>query len=162
MLDDFPQGFPNNPNAPGVQTRSTCDFKMTGQFEAPFGIKLTPAIRHQSGPNYARTISVAQSAATPFGLTYSGTIYAGDEGGDPGTSTDLWTFRQDNITIADVRVERAVNFSKNVRVRLFADFFNILNNSAYETINQATGTSFGRPSAILAPFTTRIGFRFMF
>ena len=114
------------------------------------------------GANFARTISVAQSAATPYGLTYSGTIYAGMDGGDPGTSGNLWNFRADNITIADVRVERPIVFSSNIRARLFADFFNIFNSSAYETINVATGTSFGRPSAILAPFTTRIGVRFMF
>jgi len=162
MLADFPQGFPNNPNSPGLQDRSTWDFKLTGSFDAPFGIKLTPAVRHQSGPNYARTISVAQSAATPFGLTYSGTIYAGTEGGDPGASTNLWNFRQDNITIADVRVEKPIVFSSQVRLRLFVDVFNILNSAAYETINQATGTSFGRPSAILAPFTTRVGMRLVF
>ena len=162
MLNDFPQGFPNNPNAPGAQERSTWDFKLTGQYSAPFGIKLTPSVRHQSGPNYARTISVAQSAATPFGLTYSGTIYAGTDGGDPGTATNLWTFRQDNITVADVRVERAIELSRKTRIRLFADFFNLLNSAAYETINVASGTSFGRPSAILAPFTTRVGLRFVF
>ena len=162
MLQDFPQGFPNTPNAPGLQERSTWDFKMTGSVDAPFGIKITPALRYQSGPNYARTISVAQSAATPYGLTYSGTIYAGTDGGDPGTSKTLWSFRQDNITVADVRIEKPVVFSTNVRVRLFLDVFNMFNSASYETINQATGTSFGRPSAILAPFTTRIGARFVF
>jgi len=53
-------------------------------------------------------------------------------------------------------------FSSQVRLRLFVDVFNILNSAAYETINQATGTSFGRPSAILAPFTTRVGMRLVF
>ena len=43
MLNDFPQGFPNNPNAPGLQERSTWDFKLTGSFDAPSALKLTPA-----------------------------------------------------------------------------------------------------------------------
>ena len=61
-----------------------------------------------------------------------------------------------------MRIEKPVVFSTNVRVRLFVDVFNMFNSASYETINQATGTSFGRPSAILAPFTTRIGARFVF
>jgi hypothetical protein len=162
MLKDFPQGFPNNPNAPGLQERSTWDFKLTGQYDAPWGLKFTPSVRHQSGPNYARTISVAQSAATPFGLTYSGTIYAGVDPAEPGVSDALWTFRQDNITIFDVRAEKVINFTPNVKIRAFVDLFNITNSAAYETINVATGSTFQRPSAILAPFTTRIGLRFVF
>ncbi|MEZ5286579.1 MAG: hypothetical protein R2712_17585 [Vicinamibacterales bacterium] len=168
MLKDFPgqagngaAGFPNNPNAPGVQERSTWDFKLTGQYDAPWGFKVTPALRHQSGPNYARTIAVPQSAATPYGLIYTGTIYAGEDGGEPGTSSNLWSFRQDNITILDVRIERSVSFGSTVRLRPFLDLFNILNNDAYETINVGTGSSFQRPSAILAPRTMRIGFRFV-
>jgi len=162
MLKDFPQGFPNNPNAPGLQERSTWDFKLTGQYDGPWGMKFTPSVRHQSGPNYARTISVAQSAATPFGLTYSGTIYAGADPAEPGTSNALWSFRQDNITLLDVRAEKVINFSPNVKIRAFVDLFNITNSAAYETINVATGPTFQRPSAILAPFTTRIGLRFVF
>jgi len=109
----------------------------------------------------SRTIAVPQSAATPYGLIYTGTIYAGEDGGEPGTSSNLWSFRQDNITILDVRIERSVSFGSTVRLRPFLDLFNILNNDAYETINVGTGSSFQRPSAILAPRTMRIGFRFV-
>jgi hypothetical protein len=41
------------------------------------------------------------------------------------------------------------------------DFFNITNSHASETISRATGLSYLKPSAILAPFTMRLGFRFM-
>lgn len=162
FLEDFPQGFPNNPNAPGRQERTTWDFKLTGQYDAPWGLKFTPAIRHQSGSNYARSVSVPQSAATAHGLTYSGTIYAGVDPAEPGSAPNLWTFRNDNITVIDVRAEKVITFSPSVKIRAFVDLFNLLNSAAYETINQATGTSFQRPSAILAPFTTRIGLRFVF
>jgi len=161
-LTAFPQGFPNTPNAPGLQERSTWDFKLTGQYDGPWGMKFTPSVRHQSGPNYARTITVAPSAATPFGLTYSGTIYAGVDPGEPGSSSGLWSFRQDNITVLDVRAEKVMTFSANIKIRAFVDLFNITNSAAYETINVATGTTFQRPSAILAPFTTRIGLRVLF
>ncbi len=47
------------------------------------------------------------------------------------------------------------------RVRGFVDFFNITNSSASETITRTTGANYLRPANILAPFTTRVGFRFL-
>ncbi|MBI1876297.1 MAG: hypothetical protein HYZ58_15780 [Acidobacteria bacterium] len=39
--------------------------------------------------------------------------------------------------------------------------FDITNSYASETITRSTGTSFLKPSAILAPRTARVGFRFL-
>lgn len=41
------------------------------------------------------------------------------------------------------------------------DMFNITNSHASETISRATGLGYLKPSAILAPFTMRLGFRFI-
>jgi hypothetical protein len=171
-LRDFPQDFPNNPNAPGVQDRSTWDFKLTGQWDGPWGLKFTPSLRHQSGPNYARNFTVTQASATPYGVTFAGGttpagtaagnfIYASPVGGEPGTADDLWGFRQDNVTIIDVRSEKVFTLGGNVKLRAFIDLFNLTNSAAFETITQTTGANFRRPTAILAPFTSRIGFRFV-
>jgi hypothetical protein len=108
-------------------------------------------LRHQSGPNFARTISVPSSAASAFGLIYSGTIYA-----DAADS-----HRQDNITVLDLRAEKTLDLIGRTRLRAFLDLFNITNSHASETIVRSTGTSYLKPSAILAPFTTRVGFRFL-
>jgi hypothetical protein len=48
-----------------------------------------------------------------------------------------------------------------MRLRGFIDFFNITNSHASETITRTTGSTFLRPANILAPFTTRLGFRFL-
>ena len=48
-----------------------------------------------------------------------------------------------------------------MRTRLFLDVFNITNSHASETISRATGSGFLKPSAILAPMTARVGFRFL-
>ena len=48
-----------------------------------------------------------------------------------------------------------------LRTRLFFDLFNIGNSHASETISRATGAGFQRPANILAPFTTRLGFRLL-
>lgn len=152
-LDDYPTAaFPTNPNQPGRQPRSTWNLKATGSYDAAWGIRLSPVLRHQSGPNYAREISVPASAATPFGLILpASTIYA-----DAADAN-----RQDNIWVFDVRLEKTVNIVDRMRARLFLDFFNITNSSASETITVTTGTNYQRPANILAPFTTRLGFRIL-
>ena len=87
-----------------------------------------------------------------------------------GTSTTVYAnptpnaykeFRQDDIKVLDLRIEKTVNFGHAAKVRLFGDIYNITNAYAAETITQATGTAFQQPTAILGPRTGRIGFRFL-
>ncbi len=152
LISDYPEGFPVNPNQAGLENRTNWSLKATGSYDAPFGIRLSPVLRHQSGTHFARTISVPASAATPFGLVLPGsTIYA--EAADAN--------REDNIWVFDVRAEKTVNFGSRTRARLFVDFFNISNSHASETITRTTGVNYLRPAAILAPFTTRLGVRFL-
>ena len=147
-LRDFPNGFPQNPNQPGVEDRSTWNLKASGSYDAPYGIRISPVLRHQSGVNYARTGTIA----FPTGITGSGTgIYL-----EPANSN-----REDNIWVFDIRAEKTANLIGRARARLFFDLFNITNSHASETISRATGTGYQKPSAILAPITARIGFRFL-
>jgi hypothetical protein len=149
---DFPENFPINPNQPGVQDRTGWGVKATATYDAAWGIRLSPVLRHQSGVNFARTISVPASAARPFGLILPGsTIYA-----EPADSN-----REDNIWVFDIRAEKTVNFTDRIRTRLFLDLFNITNSHASESITRTTGANYLRPANILAPFTTRVGFRFL-
>jgi hypothetical protein len=67
----------------------------------------------------------------------------------------------DSIWVLDLRTEKAINFTNRVRPRLFLDLFNLTNSAAGETITRTTGSNFLRPSAILAPRTARMGFRFL-
>ncbi len=147
MISDFPNGFPNSPNEPGLQERTTWNLKATGSYDAAWGIRLSPVLRHQSGDPYARTVSIR----APSGLIASGTHYV--EPMDANREDDIWVF--------DIRAEKTVNFGSRTRARLFFDLFNITNSYASETISQATGLGYQRPSAILAPRTARVGFRFL-
>jgi hypothetical protein len=146
-LRDFPNGFPLNPNQPGAQDRTTWNLKLTGSYDAAYGIRLSPVLRHQSGANFARTLSIS----APTGLIATGTAYA--EPMDANREDDIWVF--------DVRAEKTVNFTDRIRARLFLDLFNLTNSHASETISRATGLGYLKPSAILAPHTARIGFRFL-
>jgi len=148
-MTDFPNGFPQNPNQPGVEDRTVWNFKASGSYDAPFGIRLSPVLRHQSGSNYARTTSIAY----PTGITGSGTtVYL-----EPMNAN-----REDNVWVFDVRGEKTINLKARMRARLFVDFFNLTNSYASETISRATGLGYQRPAAILAPRTSRVGVRFLF
>jgi hypothetical protein len=63
--------------------------------------------------------------------------------------------------VLDLRTEKVVNLTGQMRVRLFLDVFNITNSHASETITTTTGVNFLRPAAILAPRVARVGFRFI-
>ena len=155
MLKNFPgaanqPNFPQNPNQPGVEDRTTWNFKATGTYDAGWGIRVSPVVRHQSGANYARTLTISAPAGS--GLVASGTAFA-----EPMNAN-----REDNIWVFDVRAEKSLTLGGRVRARVALDAFNLSNSHASETIGRATGTAFRKPTAILAPFTTRLGFRLIF
>jgi hypothetical protein len=147
MRGNFPNGFPNNPNEPGFQERNDWNLKASGSYDAAYGIRLSPVLRHQSGDPYARTVSIR----APSGLIASGTHYV-----EPMDSN-----REDNIWVFDIRAEKNVGLGDRSRIRLFLDVFNITNSHASESISQATGLGYQKPSAILAPRTARVGARFL-
>ena len=150
-MTDFPNNFPQNPAQPGAEDRTVWNFKASGSYDGPWGVRLSPVLRHQSGVNYAREATLT----FPAGITASGVnnnrIYV-----EPANAN-----REDNIWVFDVRAEKTVAFTDRIRTRLFLDLFNITNSHASETISRATGTGFQKPSAILAPITARVGFRFL-
>jgi hypothetical protein len=162
---DFPYGYPNTPNGPGDYDFSTYSFKANGTYTAPFGIFFSGVYRFQAGANYARRVSVSapascncafSAAAGGNGSNANGTLNASDI-----FATPYNAYRQDHISVVDLRIEKTVKFGGTARVRLFLDGFNLLNRYAAETINTRAGANFQQPTAILAPRTSRIGFRFM-
>ena len=152
---DFPNDYPQSPNQPGAQDTTGWGFKASGSYDAPYGIRLSPVLRHQSGANYARRLTIA----APTGLFVTG-VTSNNIGlrtyAEPSDAN-----REDNIWVFDVRAEKTVNLVGRARARLFLDLFNVTNSHASETISRDTGTGYQKPSAILAPFTTRVGLRFL-
>ncbi|MFN8058726.1 MAG: carboxypeptidase regulatory-like domain-containing protein [Vicinamibacterales bacterium] len=144
-------GFPNTANDAGQQSSTSWGFRAYGSYEAPWGVRLSPVLRHQSGQNYGRTITVSAPASCQC-------FY-------PGGSVliePLDSRRMDNVTVFDIRVERPVKLSGGARLGLFLDVFNLSNSHSSETISFATGSAFERPTAVLAPATARVGIRFDF
>jgi hypothetical protein len=157
-LHDYPNNYPNTPNDPSDETYTRWSLKLSGTYDAPWDLHISPVLRHQAGAAFARTLSVnanqainpSTRAAQSCGCTFSGTVYA-----EPYNAE-----RQDNIWVFDIRAEKAVNLAGSMRARLFVDVFNLFNQYAAETIGVATGSSFLRPTAILAPRVARFGVRF--
>jgi hypothetical protein len=82
------------------------------------------------------------------------------------SATDIFAtpynaYRQDSVSVIDLRVEKTVKLGDVAKVRLFLDGFNLTNAYAAETINTRAGANFQQPTAILGPRTGRIGFRFI-
>jgi hypothetical protein len=149
--NNFPEGFPQNPNLPGAENRTTWNVKATGSYDAPWGVRISPVMRHQSGVNFARTYTITVPAGS--GLAVSGTTAYADKASDN---------REDNILVFDVRAEKSLSLGKNAKLRAYLDLFNLSNSHASETIGRATGLAYRKPSLILAPRTARLGFRFIF
>ncbi len=152
-LHDFANGYPQTPNQPFDEDRTTWNLKASGSYDAPHDIRISPIFRHQSGVNFARTGSISCQAPCS-GLTVAGsstTIYL-----EPSNSN-----REDNIYVVDVRIEKTQKLVGSLKIRGMFDLFNIGNSHASETIGRATGTSYLKPTLILAPRTARLGFRLM-
>jgi hypothetical protein len=159
-LHDFPSGYPNTPSGPFDADYTRYETKASGSYDAPWGVKISPLFRFQAGAMFARTLSASS------GLSVNPTTLNSQSCGCTLGSTTIWaepynSRRQDNIALFDIRTEKTVNLGATARVRLFFDLFNIFNKYAAETIGTATGPSFLKPTAILAPRTARVGFRFL-
>ena len=154
-MSDFPNGPRRNANSPGLEDRTVWNFKASGSYDAPGGVRISPVLRHQSGANYARTLSIS----APAGFTASS---GGGASGTTAYAEPMNANREDNVWVFDIRAEKTISFSDRFRLRAYVDAFNLTNSYASETISRATGLSYQKPSAILAPRTARLGFRFIF
>jgi hypothetical protein len=160
---DFPYGYPNTPNGPGDFDFSSMGLKANGTYSAPFGILLSGVYRFQLGSNYARRVSASAPASCACTFTAAaganGSIANGLLSATDIFATPLNAYRQDNISVVDLRVEKTINLGSAAKLRVFFDGFNLANAYAAETINTRAGANFQQPTAILAPRTGRIGAR---
>jgi hypothetical protein len=117
----------------------TWSARLYGTYEGPWGLRLTPYLRHQSGQ--------------PFGRTFLATV---NYGSVRILAEPMDTRRMDNVTLVDMRVEKGFRMAGG-RVAGFVDAFNILNANPAESVVWTSGASFVRPLAIVAPRIVRVG-----
>jgi carboxypeptidase family protein len=117
--------------------------KINGSYDGPWGLRLTPAVRMQSGQPYARTFLVTLNygsqriLAEPFG-----------------------TRQQDNIILVDTRVEKRFKAGDTQTVSTFVDGYNLTNSNPAQNINWSSGATFMTPTTIVAPRLFRFGVKF--
>ena len=114
--------------------------KLHGTYEAPWGIKVSPMLRHQAGQNYARTFTAV--------LNY-GTIRFPAE--------PINTNRQDNVNVVDFRAEKVIRVGASMTFAPFIDLYNVFNANPVQNLTWASGSSFLRPTNIVPPRVARIG-----
>jgi len=69
----------------------------------------------------------------------------------------IGTRRMDNVTIADIRVEKGIRLFGS-RIAGFVDLFNLLNSNPEQTTSWSSGT-FLRPLSIVPPRIARLGIK---
>jgi hypothetical protein len=117
--------------------------KVHGTYEAPWSLRITPALRIQAGQPYGRTLSVAANYGSQRILL------------EP-----LGTRQQDNIVLLDTRVEKVFKINKSQAVSVFIDGYNLTNSNAASNITWGSGSTFLLPVTIIGPRLARFGMKF--
>jgi len=126
----------------GQNRFSTWQLKINSTLALPYGLRVTPILRHQSGTAFARTFTTALNFSSAV------TIKA-EQFGDE---------RTPNLTLFDVRAEK-VFMASGRKLSGFFDVYNIFNTNAEQALAVGSGSSFLRPSAITPPRLARIGIK---
>jgi hypothetical protein len=117
--------------------------KINGTIEARWGLRLTPAIRMQSGQPYGRTFVASMNYGSQTFLA------------EPFAAR-----RQDNIVLVDTRVEKLFRVAKRQTLSVFVDGYNLTNTNAAANINWVSGRTFLNPTTIVPPRLWRFGAKF--
>jgi hypothetical protein len=133
---------------------------ISGTYQAPWGISVSPLFRLQSGTPLQRYLPVTG--------TTIGTIYIPV---DP-----VQSYRSDNIYVFDTRFQKDFKFKERYTVSGIFDAFNLFNTNADQNQDNVTGTRtavlpdgtknvyqrFLAPTTVVPPRVFRLGVRFTF
>lgn len=118
--------------------------KINATIEAPWDVKVTPTVRHQSGQSFGRTFSVS--------LPVYGSVRV--------LAEPIDSRRMDNITVVDLRLEKVFRVMSQRSVSGFIDLYNMFNSNAEQNIVWGSGGTFLRPLNIIPPRIVRFGAKF--
>ncbi len=140
-----------DPNANGLdvgfrQRSTNWAGRLLARYTLPAGIGLSTNIRHQSGWPYA----LIQRVDVP-----------GTGTNQPVFLSDISANRSDNVTLVDIRVEKAVATGGRGRLTLMADAYNLLNSNAVTNFSLRVGDD-ERVIAALDPIALKAGVRWQF
>jgi len=134
-----PNDLINTDREDGAYNFTNWTAKLMSTIDAPYGIRVTPMLRHQSGDQLGRI------AQLPFNY-----------GTQPVLVEPLNSNRMDHTTLWDLRAEKVVRFGQH-RVSGFVDVYNITNSNTEFRQIWASGSSFQFPTTIIPPRIVRFG-----
>lgn len=134
-----PNDLINTDRADGAYKFTNWTAKLMFTIDAPYGIKVTPMLRHQSGDQIGRVVQL--------GFNY---------GTQPVIVEPLNSNRQGHVTIWDLRAEKRFRVGGRT-VSGFMDLYNISNSNTEFRQIWSSGTSFGFPTTIIPPRIVRFG-----
>ena len=129
-----------NAGPDGKYAFRTWSARISGTYAGPWGLRLTPYLRHQAGQ--------------PFGRTFTTTLNYGNV---RILAEPVGSRRTDNVTIANVRIEKEFRPGSR-RIAGFVDVFNLFNANPEQTTSWSSGT-FLRPLSIVPPRIARLGIK---
>lgn len=144
--------FPVTPNdfiqtdAQGRHRYRVWAARILATYEAPWSLRITPFLAHQSGQPFGRTLTVRMNDGSNIRVL----------------TEPVGTRRQDNVTLFDLQVEKDVLNRRRGRLTAYVEVFNMLNANPANQVNWSPGgerNPFLRPIAIVPPRIARIGFR---
>jgi hypothetical protein len=129
----------------GRETSMVWNYKVIGRYELPWGIGSSGSWRVQSGQQYGRTINV----------TFPG------DGARTVRVEPITANRYPNISILDLRLDKAFTLPRYGKVTFQFDGFNLANSGAI-TAFRTTTVNYREVTETLAPRIFRVGFRWDF
>ena len=135
--------YPINPNEHTENEFTSWNAKVSGTFDAGWGLRVTPVLKTMSGAPYGRFINAT--------LNYGAQLILVEP---------IGTRRQDTVTTVDFRVEKQIPLPRNARVGLFMDVFNVMNSNTAVNINWRSGPAFEKATTVLGPRIAKFGVKF--
>ena len=120
--------------------------RLLARYTLPYDVGVSANVRHQSGWPYA----LIQRVDIP-----------GTGTNQPIFLTDLSENRSENVTMVDLRLDKAFNVGVRSRITLMLDLYNLFNSNAVTNFSLRTGDN-ERVIAALDPLAMKLGMRYQF
>jgi outer membrane receptor protein involved in Fe transport len=139
--------FQNHNAAVGNRQKSTnWGMRLLGRYVFPADVAVSANVRHQSGFPWAaiHRVNIPGTGTSPFFLE------------------SIQNNRSENVTIVDVRLEKAFRLGERARLTGMVDVYNLFNSNPETNFVLRTGSAFRGIIAALNPRAFKIGVRFQF
>ena len=120
--------------------------RLLARYTLPYDVGVSANVRHQSGWPYA----LIQRVDIP-----------GTGTNQPIFLTDLSENRSENVTMVDLRLDKAFNVGVRSRITLMLDLYNLFNSNTVTNFSLRTGDN-ERVIAALDPLAMKLGVRYQF